>query len=281
MLALALVVGAAQAADTPHLWVREYTGIALRPSGVIVDVATEARVPVMRFGGAIFNDTFAGAGARLAVSPAHLDLAARASFKPMDILPITVEGVYTSYWESPWGVYGRDEVPGQLGPDRRPAYEADIDYAAYALALSVSPTLQLKVGPVAAFTNVAMTWLRVRPAPAANPYVWEPYRGMVVAPDDRIIEHTSALLFDPFDGNDTPIFRIGAVLRGRTGHQTGDTTVMLGGITQWRPGRNAHDADFTLLVAPYLQDPDFRIGSPYFALLVSFQRVVPFTKVAR
>ncbi|MEZ4318383.1 MAG: hypothetical protein R3F61_12805 [Myxococcota bacterium] len=273
------LLAVASAADEPHLWVRGYTAVAAQPVGLIADVAVEARTPVLRYGGAVSNDTFAGAGVRVAASPAHLDLAARATFKPLDILPITVEGVYTAYWESPWGVIPRDQVAGQRTADRQPAYDADEDFAAHALAVSISPTLQLKVGPIAAFTNVTPTWIRVRGAGDPDPWLFEPYRGMVIAPDDRIVDHLSAVLFDPFDGDGTPIVRIGPMLRGRAGHQTGDVTLMTGGILQLRPGRNPHDADLTLLVAPYLRDPDFAVGAPYIAALVSVARVVPFKKV--
>lgn len=265
--------------DGPHLFIRGYGAAAVLPGGLVLDVAAEARAPVLRLGGALFNNTFIGAGVRVAGSPAHLDLAVRSTIQLVDILPVTIEGVYTNYPRTPFGVVPKDEVPGQLMPDRQFLYDLDRDYAAYALTLTISPTLQVKVGSVSAFTNVATTFIRIRPEPSPEPFVFDPYRGVVIAPDERILEHTSAILYDPLSGDGTPIVRIGPVMRGRTAATSGDTSLMLGLAAQWRPGKKARDADFLLLVAPYLQDPDFQFGVPYIALVVTTSRILPFKKL--
>ncbi len=265
--------------DRAHLWVRGFGAVAVMPGGLIADVAAEARFPVLRVGGAINNDTFIGVGARVAGSPAHVDLAVRSTIKLIDILPVTVEGVFTHYPETPFGPVPKDQVPGQRMADRAPLYEADRDFAATALALNISPTLQLKVGKFSAFSNVATTFFRIRPEPSPEPFVFDPYRGSVVAPDDRIIEHTSAILYDPKSGAGTSIVRVGPVMRGRSILRSGDTNLTLGVAGQWRPGKKPHDPDFLLLVAPYLRDPDFPTGLPYVALVVTTAHVLPFKKI--
>jgi len=280
LISMVLLAATAVAQDEPHLWSRTYGAVTLQPSGLILDTKLEARVPILRLGGLVFNSTFIGGGARVAASPAHVELAARASVMPIDVLPITFEAVYTSYWESPFGVLPMDSVSGQRSVDRRPLYRADRDFAAYSLALSINPQLQVKVGKVAAFTNLMHTWLRIRPDNHPEPWIFDPLRGMVLAPDDRIFEHTTAVLYDPFSGDGTPLLRVGPALRGRSAAKTTDVTLVAGGLLQWRPGKKPTSPELTLLVAPYLRDPDYLGVIPYIAGVVTVSRLVPFKKLS-
>lgn len=270
--------GVAEAADVPSLWLRGFGAIAFQPTGVIVDGAAELRAPVLRYGGAVFNDTFVGGGLRVALSPVHVDLALRASFQPIDILPITVEAVRSTYWESPWGLVPADTVSNQLSPDRKPLYTADRDFAGGAWSLSVAPTLQLKVGPIVGFTSPTFTWISLRPEQAPEPWVFEPYRGLVMAYDDRLLEHTSAILWEAADGEDRSLFRVGPVFRGKAAHATGDRSLTLGGVAQWRPGSAPTAPSLLLLAAEYVLDDDFAGPIPFVALLVTVERDVSLRK---
>lgn len=264
-----LLVTSAAAADGPSLWVRELGAVTLRPSGVLVDVAAEARAPILRFGGAVFNDTFVGAGARVAASPAFADTALRLSVQPIDVLPITVEAVRTWYWESPFGLVPMDSVADTTQRARRPLYEADADFAGHAWQLSVSPTLQARVGPIVAFSNVTGTFIQVRPVSPDAPWVYEPFRGLVVAYDDFLVEHTSAVLWEPADGEDRALVRVGPVMRGKSSRETPDATLTLGGLLQWRPGKRESAPALTALVSAYLVDPDFEGPIPSVVLLLT------------
>jgi hypothetical protein len=270
--ALATLGGAAVAADGPSLWVREFAAVAAQPTGVMAEVTAELRAPVLRYGGVAFNGTFVGAGVRIGVTPVHVDTALRLDLQPIDILPITIEAFRSTYWESPWGLTPADRVADQRTADRAPYFEADRDFSGTALGLTVSPTVQIRLGPIAAFTNPALTWLSIRPTVAPEPWVFEPYRGMVLAPEDRVLEHTSAVLWERSTGDDEPIFRFGPALRGKASRGTGDTTLNLGGVLQWRPGREAHDPTLLVLVAPYLRDPDFLGPMPMMAAVLTVER---------
>jgi hypothetical protein len=265
----------ARAADEPVVWGRLFSAVAVQPGGVIVDVASELRAPVMRYGGVAFNSTFVGAGLRAAVSPAHADAALRVSFQPIDLLPITVELVRTTYWESPWGLVPLDRITEIDPPGRRPLYQADRDFAGGAWTLSLSPTFQVRAGPVVGFSNVTVSSIHIRPEQEPEPWVFETYRGLAVGYDDRLLEHTSAILWEPHDGEDAPLLRLGGVLRGKTSHVTRDTALTLGGILQWRPGRSPRAPTLLALVTPYLRDPDFVGPMPYVAVAVSFEREQP------
>ncbi|MEZ4234878.1 MAG: hypothetical protein R3F59_01665 [Myxococcota bacterium] len=267
-----LVVAEAALAGSPELWVREFAAVAGQPTGVMGELAAEVRAPVLRYGGVAFNGTFVGAGARLAVTPVHAEGALRLSAQPIDLLPVTVEVFRGQYWESPWGFVPATSVGHQRTRDRAPYYEADRDFAATVWGASVSPTLQARLGPIAGFTNPTWTWLSVSPSPDPEPWMFEPYRGLVIADHDRLFEHTSALLWELADGEDAPIVRFGPILRGKASHATGDRTLNLGGVLQWRPGRQAHDATLMLLVAPYLEDPDFVGPVPMVAAVVTIEQ---------
>lgn len=270
----ALAVPAA-AADGTSLWLREFVGVVVQPAGVMGEVTAEVRTPILRYGGVAFNDTFAGIGLRLGVTPVHVDTAVRVDLQPIDLLPLTFEVFRSTYWESPWGLVPTDRVAGQRMADRRPAYQADLDSAGVAYGFTASPTVQMRLGPVAAFSNVALTWLAVRPTRRPEKWIFEPYRGMVLAPDDRVLEHTSALVWER-SGDDAgePIFRVGPVLRGKASQTTGDVTLCLGGLVQWRPGRQPHDPLLMLIVAPYLRDPDFAGPAPMVGAVVTVERDV-------
>jgi hypothetical protein len=272
-------IGTAQGQDTPHVWTRGLAAVVLNPSGVAVDVVSEARAPVLRRGGAVFNMTFAGVGARVTATPAHAEFAARATVQLIDILPITVEGFYGNYWESPFGPVPMATVPGQRPSARRSLYTDDRDFPAYTLGFTVSPTFQIAAGPVVALSNVSFTWLSMKKVPSnPEPYVFDPYRGVVMEPNDRIIDHTSAVLWMPLDGKDRALLRVGPVARGRVVHHTTDEMLTVGGLVQWRPGTTDDAANLTLVVAPYAIDPDFQGWAPNVLLALTVARISPFKK---
>lgn len=275
LLALALP---ALAAETPSLWSRFFSGAALQPGGVIAEGTGELRAPVLRYGGVAFNSTFVGAGARVALSPAHLDTALRLSLQPIDLLPITVELVRTTYWESPWGLVPIDRRFDIDSKGRRELYQADRDFAGYSLTFLVSPTLQARAGPVVGFSSFTFSFMSIRPRMGPEPWLVEPVRGLAMGYEDRLTEHTSAVLWEPKDGEDAPIVRLGGVLRGRASHVTHDSSLNAGLLMQWRPGRSPRAPTFLFLAAPYLKDPDFIGPIPNVAAAVTFERDQPLSR---
>lgn len=278
LIGLATLLSSAQAQDTPHLWTRGLGAVVLNPTGLFVDFAAEARAPVLRRDGAVFNTTFIGAGARIAASPVHAEYAARASFTLIDILPVTVEGFYATYWESPWGPVPMATVSGQKPSARRPLYAANRDFSTTAAGVIVSPTFQIAAGPVVAFSSFSFIWVSMKVPENPEPWVFEPFRGVVMEPNDRIMDHTSAILWQPLDGEDKAVLRVGPVLRGRVVHKTTDETLEAGVMAQWRPAPTKNGASLVAIVTPYLKDPDFGGLVPHFLLAVSMSRRTPFKK---
>lgn len=263
--------------DELHLFYRGFVAGALNPSGVQVDVAGEIRAPVLRFGGIMSNTTFIGAGLRGSLTPVHMDIAARVSFQPLDILPITVEAFWGNYWDSPWAPVPVDRVENQLLANRGWRYDAGQDFTAQTFGVNVMPTFQIQFGKVAAFTSWTFTWMKTTPVQKGpEPWYLDPYRGLVLRYEEWIYEHTTAMVYEIKNGKDhTSMLRVGALIRGKWVEGTPDATLMTGPVVMWRPGKRSHDATILTMLAPYLQDPDFKAGIPYFAVLVSSNKAIP------
>ena len=274
-LLIALLTGAAHAADEPGRWWTLGAAAAYQPLGALVEGKLEHRAPVMRYGGVAFNNTFIGAGGRVTATPAFAEGAARFSFQPIDLLPITVEAVYTNYWDSPFGMVGfnRSEfAAGTDGPDRKPMYQAGDGFAGHMLSVVVTPQLQMKVGPVVGFTAWTTSFVKILPQVAQeDPWVFDPYRGMVVGYDDILIEHTSAILYEHGDGIDRNLLRVGPAARGKWSSVTPDRSLGVGAVAQFRPGRALEVPTFLVIVAPYLQDPDLIGPVPFMAMTATWE----------
>lgn len=276
MAFLAWTIGAS-AADDPGLWWSQTGAVVVNPAGLLSDTVLEYRAPVMRYGGVAFNDTFLGAGGRFSVSPAFAEAAARVSFQPIDLLPLRLELVHSQYWRSPFGPLGFAEgsvSAGTDGPVRRPRYQEGQGFGMSMWSLIASPTLQMKVGPIVGFSAWNFVWLKVQPyRDISDPFVFEPFRGMVVGREDLLYEHTSAVLYQALDGADADeaLLRVGALARGRWSSKTPDTMLQLGVVGQWKPGTEASVPTLLILAAPYVRDPDFAGPVPFTGLLATWE----------
>ena len=258
--------------DKPHLYVRELVAVAGQPGGAITEVLVEGRAPVMRYGDPISNMTFIGGGARLAVSPAHIDMAVRSTFQLIDILPITVELVHTRYFDGPFAPLGYEEYRSIKAKERDPLYAAGLGFGTGAVTAIVNPTLQIKLGQLVGFSSWTLSWVAIKqPAGVDTPLIFEPARNMVIGWNDRLLEHTSAALWEPLDGVGQPLVRVGAALRGNGSSVSPDHTLMLGAIGMWKPGVKPGVPTFMVLVAPYLKDLDFMGPIPYTAFVSTWE----------
>jgi hypothetical protein len=279
-LLLALTVAWAQddaveetaATDQPHLYVREMVAVAGRPGGAITDAVVEGRTPVLRFGDPISNMTFVGAGARLAVSPAHIDMALRSTIQLIDILPITVELVHTRYFDGPFAPIGYEEFRSTEAKERDLLYAAGFGFATGGFTAIVNPTFQIKLGQLVAISSWTVSWVVVKqPDGVATPMLFDPYRNLLIGWNDRLLEHTSAALWEPLDGQGQALLRLGAALRGQGSKVTSDNTLTLGPLGMWKPGVKPGVPTFMLLVAAYLRDPDFTGPVPYTAFVMTWE----------
>ncbi len=277
MVTLALsATSPALGADEAGLYWKVNTAIAARPTGLIAEGQLEHRAPVMRFGGVAFNDTFMGAGTRFTATPAFVEAAARMSFQPVDVLPLKVEAVYTGYWDSPFGLLPFSEMEfhaGTDGPQRRPRYQGGEGFAGHMLSLQATPRFQIKLGPIVGFTSWTVAWVKILPDNKTNkPWVYEPFRGMVVAFDDLLVDHTSALLYQAGDGTDSMLLRVGAGMLGKWSRETPDETLALGGLMQIKPGSRPATPTLLVVAAPYLRDPDLLGPIPFMAMQATWER---------
>lgn len=274
-LTLALVCGTAEAADGPALAWRESVIVAGHPGGVLSDAVFEYRVPALRFGGAVFNDTFVGPGIRVSASPAHGEVGARLSAQPIDVLPLVVEAAYTQYWKSPFGLLDwpvSDLSGGTRGIVRKPRYPAKESFAGSMWTVAFLPTFQIRAGPVVAFSAWNLSWIDLVPWEEQDePWFFEPYRGLIADIDhDLLVDHTSAVLWEAMDGEERALLRVGPVLRGKWSDRTTDGTLTAGAVGQWKPGTSVATPTLTGIVTWYLIDPDYRGVWPFGALVVTW-----------
>ncbi len=272
------------AADEPGLYVRETVAVAGQPGGLISDTVVEARSPVMRYGGAVFNMTYAGAGARYAVTPAFTDMAVRVSLAPIDVFDVTFEGVRSLYFNNAFGMMTFNDLSDTTGAFRADRFKLGHAFGGSAWSFVATPTGKIKVGPVVGLSSWTLTWIKIK-EPASNqgptgtndPWVWEPFRGMVVGWNDLLLEYTQALLIqlEP-KGN---LIRFGGVYRGRASKVSPDLTITAGALVQVDPKGGAGIPSTTLIVSPYLRDPDYADdGIPFVAGVLTWEGDVAFKK---
>ncbi|MCB9683413.1 MAG: hypothetical protein H6735_00065, partial [Alphaproteobacteria bacterium] len=158
MLWLAL----AHAAEEPGWWVREAVGVGGWPSGAVNDLRVQWRAPLYRSESIVFRDTYAGAGARLAVTPAYVDVGPRVSLAPIDVFDLDLQASFVGYWRTRFGPMPFSELRGTLEADRGARDDA---IRTWAVVLTAAPTLKVALGPIVAFDAWSIQhWRFHRPA---------------------------------------------------------------------------------------------------------------------
>lgn len=256
---IALWLGSALAFDQPVLWVKEGVGVSGWSSGLISDTKVQVRAPLYRSDSIVFRDTYAGAGGRFAITPAFVDVGPRLSVAPIDIFDVDVQASWHGYFGTSSSLMPFAAPEHKLEKERNA--RKDDAFAGSALSVSVAPTLKLAVGPIVAFD--AWMWERwhvPKPDGAGTPFVYEPYRDMVIAWDDTIIQQQVAVMGMLQKGDDGPLLWVGATARDQYSLKGGDRSTAVGGVGMWRPGKSARTPTLLLQVLPYVTDAD-RVGS--------------------
>jgi hypothetical protein len=254
-----LGVGAARAFDVPVVWVKEGIGGGGWPSGLISDTKVQLRAPLYRSESIVFRDTYAGIGARFAVTPAFVDVGPRLSLAPIDIFDVDVQASWHGYYGTTSGLLPFAEPRNKLESQRYPRKEDA--FVGSALSLSVSPTLKLALGPLVLIDSWTVErWHVDRPQGVTEPYVYEPYRDLVIAWDDTLVQQQASLMARLQKGDDGPLLWVGGALRDTWSVDAGDRSLSVGGVGMWRPGRSPRSTTLLLQVLPYLIDAD-RVGS--------------------
>ena len=194
------------------------------------------------------------------------------SFMPIDLLPLKVELARVQYWKSPFGLIGMSSAENTDYAARKPRYDDGQSFAAGGWTLNLNPGGQLQVGPMVGFTSLLWSFVRIEPeVEVAERWVFEPYRGLVIGFEDRLFEHTSALLWQAMDGDDRALLRVGPVMRGKSSLVTPDQVLTVGGLVQTRPGTAPAMPTFMLVSTVYLIDPDYVGGPPWFAATATWE----------
>lgn len=260
MIALLLALGA-HAADTPSLWARQMVGGGAWPSGLITDTRVQVRAPLYRSSSIVFRDTYAGAGARAAASPAFVEVGPRVSFAPIDVFDVDVQGTAHAFLDNQYGLLPMSGTTGTLEVDRDA--RADETFAARAVSLTVAPTLKVAVGPFVAFDAWTVQAFRLTDPPAAA-LVYHPFWDLVIAPSDVIVEHQAAALWRALPGDDGALLWLGPTWRDRFARGSGDRSATLGAFVRARPASPERRAvpNLVLAVLPYVIDGDHLGGAP-------------------
>jgi len=254
---LSLLVGTALAADGPWLFGREAIGASGWPSGLMSDTVVQLRAPLHRSDSIVFQDTYAGAGAHLMATPAFLDVGPRLSIQPIDFFDVDVQLGAIQYLQSSYGLMPMDKLGDKLDSDRLEHSEDAISRRA--LSASVSPTLKVQLGPVVAFDSWSLTLLHIDREDSDEDYVYEPYRDLVVAWDDELFDHQSAILYGGRPDRDR-YFRIGPAMRNRWALKSTDRSTAIGPMLAARPAASAWSPTLLGQVLWYAEDSD-RVGS--------------------
>ena len=262
----------------PWLWMKPSVAFAYGPLGLIGDTKIQVRGPLHRSNSIVFQDTYAGIGGRVAVTPAFVDVGPRFSLAPIDIFDVDVQLAWVGVWKGSSGLIPYDRLDGTLDSQR--AIIKTQSVAGQSLYASVSSTFKIKLGPVIAFTNADFAFVHVfRHEGETSPFVYEAYRDMVIAWDDVVLTSWTGLLAEILDGGDKrPLLRTGALLRHRQAFVSKDITTAVGGAVIIKPGPKPGWPTITLAVLGYVRDIDRALKAPNIQLQASWEIVKPLEK---
>lgn len=274
LLAPALAGGDTQD-DTPdvtdgtHLWAKQSIGASGWPTGALADSRVQLRAPLHRSDSVLFQQTFLGAGARLAVSPAFTEVGPQVTIAPIDVFSLDLQATVVRYYGGDGiGLLPFDAPQGKLNSER----EGMDSVQAGAMRLSAAPTFKIKVGPIIAFDSWNLTYQRLAPGQAQDKaLVFEPYNDLVVAWDDVVIAHQGAVIVEVVPDEGGAFFWAGATARDRMSLQGKDRSTTTGLLLRGKPGKGKAVPALVGQALFYVNDAD-RVGHvPNLALQASWE----------
>lgn len=253
-----LAVGAALALDEPSFYAREAVAVAGWPTGLLSNTVAEVRTPLHRSESILFRSTMAGVGGQVLVSPAFASVGPRLSFAPIDVFDVNLKAARAWYYGNAFGALPYDAVGDRLGRQR--SARGDEGFPTAAWVFTVEPTLKLKLGPIIAFDAWTLDHLRIaRPDGVDSPYLYEPYRDLVVAWQDWSVEQQAAVVWEALPGGDRPLLRVGATVKDTRTLVSRDHRTNLGPLLMVRPGTAPAVPTLVGMALWYLRDAD-RVG---------------------
>lgn len=255
--------------DRTHLYLRQGVAVAGWPSGLLSDSRAELRTPLYRSDSIVFQDTSAGVGARVAVTPAFVEAGPRISLAPVDVFDVDLSAGVVHYWPGKFGPLPTDQLGGTLEADRAPLVEQNVSTTG--LTLQATPTLKAKVGRVIIFDAWTLRHHRlaepeVDASDGAKPWVYEPFTDLIVGWTDTVIEHQPGLLVELIPDHGGAWLRVGGTMRDRWSVETGDRSLSAGALVAVKPGRAEAVPTIAGLALAYAIDDDRRGGVPFLGM---------------
>ncbi|MEQ1505298.1 MAG: hypothetical protein ABMB14_23910 [Myxococcota bacterium] len=260
----------------PDLNLYQGFAAAAYPTGVLSDSRASARWWLAPGSQSIlFRDNHLDLGGRISVSPAFVELGPRIEFSPVAVFDLTVQGTVIRYISPRFGTMAYAPDDSTLGPVKNDKWRDGEGFTAWGRTLQVSPALKGRVWEIVFFSSWNISYIQIdRPDGIDSDYLFEPYRGTVIAWTDTAVEHLSAVLWEPLDGEDGPLFRVGGAIRGKWAGVSPDRSLTAGLVVMARPGTAPAVPTFTGVLLPYLIDGD-RVGKfPFAALIVEWSGVI-------
>lgn len=240
------------------LHTEESLAVAGWPSGLLGTALVEWRAPLYRSESIVFQDTALGLGGMVLASPVFVGVGPRVAIAPIDVFDVNLKFQRWQYWKSGSGLGGVDALTPMLESTRD---VTPLNTGAW--VGTVEPTLKLKVGSVIAVGAWTIDWFHVE-QPGGYALLYEPFRDLVVAPDDWLVEQMGIVLYE-FRGDPNGI-RVGATVVDRRSLNAGDLSTRVGLIGAVRPADKPGWPTFVSLVNWYVVDGD-RVGPiPYMAM---------------
>lgn len=263
----------ADPSDRTHLFLRQGVAVAGWPSGLLSDSRAEIRTPLHRSDSIVFQDTYAGVGARVAVTPAFVEAGPRISLAPIDVFDVDLSAGAVHYWTGQFGPLPTDHLGGTLEADRAPF--ADQTVSTTGLTLQAAPTLKAKVGPVIVFDAWTVRHFRLAEpeadaSGATQDWIYEPFTDLIVGWTDTVIEHQPGLLVELIPDNGGAWLRVGGTMRDRWSVETGDRSLSAGALVAVKPGRSEAVPTIAGLALAYAIDDDRRGGVPFLGMQASW-----------
>ena len=260
MFAVLIVAAlAADVPDVPYVHVDELFAVTLFPNGLLSETYAEARTPLHRSASIVFQNTYAGAGALVQLSPAFVGVGPQISLAPIDVFDVAFSAQRFAYFDDGLGLLPYDGTSGKLGTTRDA--RAAEGFGAGAWVVSAKPTLKLKVGPIIVADAWVIDAIRVDAVPGeAAPYVYEPLRDAVIAYEDVAMDQQAVLLYDALPEGG-PTLRIGLTIKDRFTLVSKDRATKAGLLVTLQPGTKALVPTIIGMALFPLHDTDREVGS--------------------
>ncbi|MFT4704847.1 MAG: hypothetical protein ACI81R_002555 [Bradymonadia bacterium] len=240
------------------LYARSVFGISARPIGLLLDNQLEHRWRLWRTDAIPFQNTFLGVGARVALSPAYLDVGPQVTFAPADLFDLQMRATYSRYYAGANGLVGYATI-GDTTSDTREAF-AQGTLGDDMLSLSIAPTLKLKVGPIIAVGSATITAIYTD-EDEALPLAFDVYRNLTIARGSELVtEYNGALIAELLDGDRGPLLWLGALAEHARTRESRDQRTAVGPLVVVRPSRSMRGPRFLIQGRYYTEDSDFQPG---------------------